>query len=46
MARIVPEIGRVRKVVKDLYGRLERENKLEQTSFGVVGYRKIGRAHV
>ena len=34
-----PYIDRVRKVVRDLYGRLERENKLDRTSFGVVGYR-------
>jgi len=34
-----PYIDRVRKVVRELYARLERENKLEQTSFGVVGYR-------
>ncbi len=34
-----PYIDRVRKVVRDLYTRLEREKKLEQTSFGVVGYR-------
>ena len=34
-----PYIERVRKVVRDLYGRLERDKKLDQTSFGVVGYR-------
>ena len=34
-----PYIDRVRKVVRELYARLERENKLSHTSFGVVAYR-------
>jgi serine/threonine-protein kinase PpkA len=34
-----PYINRVRRVVRDFYGRLEREGKLGQTSFGIVGYR-------
>lgn len=34
-----PYIDRVRKVVRDLYARLERDKKLDRTSFGVVGYR-------